>query len=241
MMPSSHASHDTVCGVDRRIVERFLGLIRDNYPKADRAMFFLEERAGVTHTVAITNLRDVLSHLSTLLQKDTDPQRLEDQVVHAEEHFRRAIQEPYAIALGSRREAYKPVYERYIKIFGYIRRAQKRGLFGGAPTQEAVEQRIQRISALASEGRSGKLHNQTDDIWDQAVANYGKAYDDLSSLMDQLSTHIHEFEATRHSQVGKRWTIVSTILSIVFGVTSLLLLLNPLLTQHIRAFLGILP
>ena len=238
-MPNPPAPQDTVCGVDRLIVERFLALIRDNYPKADRAMFFLEERAGVTHTVAITNLRDVLSHLSTMLQQDTDPKRLEDQVVHAEEHFRRAIQEPYAIALGSLREAYRPVYERYIKILASIRKAQKRGLFGSAPAQETVEQRIKRISELASEGRAGKLHNQTDDLWDQAVANYGKAYDDLNSLMDQLSSHIHEFEATHHSQVGKRWSIVSTVGTIIFGVTTLLLVLIPGLTEHVQTFLGL--
>lgn len=204
-------------------------------------MFFLEERAGVTHTVAITNLRDVLSHLSTMLQGETDPERLADQVVHAEEHFRRAIQEPYAIALGGLREKYKPVYERYVKILAQINKAQKRGLFGGAPTQEAVEQRIRRISELASEGRAGKLHNQTDDLWDQAVASYGKAYDDLSSLMDQLSSRIHEFEATHHSQVGKRWSIVGTVGTVAFGATSLLLILIPGLTQYIRTHLGIGP
>jgi hypothetical protein len=33
---------DLVCGVDRRLVEEFLALIRDNYRKADQATAFLE-------------------------------------------------------------------------------------------------------------------------------------------------------------------------------------------------------
>lgn len=66
---------EKICNVDRAAVERFLILIRDNYPKADRASFFLEEVSGKTTGLVIANLRDILSHLATMLADDTPPDR----------------------------------------------------------------------------------------------------------------------------------------------------------------------
>jgi len=122
--PSSAAAPapaSTLCGVDTKLIERFLVLIRDNYPKADRASFFLEEVAGKTYTFAMANLRDVLSHLATTLSEETDPKDWEAQIASAEEHFRRAIQEPYAVALGTLREKFNTVYSEYQKIEHSVR------------------------------------------------------------------------------------------------------------------------
>jgi hypothetical protein len=81
--------------VHRELICRFLSLVRDNYAKADKASYFLERRAGVSNACAITNLRDVLSHLATLLDPTTPPDKRADQLSNGEEHLRRAIIEPY--------------------------------------------------------------------------------------------------------------------------------------------------
>jgi len=118
-----------VCGVDRSVVERFLIMVREQLPQGDRSSFFLEEVAGTTYTLSMANLRDVLSHLATLLAEDTPPEEWEAQLASAEEHFRRAIQEPHAIALGVLRERFNSVYSRYQEILPHIRKMQGKGLF----------------------------------------------------------------------------------------------------------------
>src|SRR5947209_18289498 len=105
-----------VCGVPRLHVERFLLLIRDNYKKADKATFFLEQRSGIVNIQGITNMRDVLSHLVTLLDPATPDGKWEEQLGNAEEHLRRAIIEPYEIALNELTVKFEELYDRYRQL-----------------------------------------------------------------------------------------------------------------------------
>lgn len=216
-----------VCGVDRQLVERFLALIRDNYKKADRSTAFLEEVAGKTHTVTIANLRDALSHLATMLDPATPPEQWEAQIVSAEEHFRRAIQEPYAIAIGHLRERSKPVYRRYVEILPEIEEAQKAGLFAGAPSLDIVQVRRRNISQLAAAGRAAKRHNRIDQEWDAGVESFTQAFDQLDRLMNELSGHVHAYESWKESRGNRPLTIAGVIGTIVFGVVAILLWLFP--------------
>jgi hypothetical protein len=108
--PLSHLTPD-----ERDLVLRFLALIRDSYKKAEKAAYFLERRAGVLNTCGMTNLRDVLSHLATLLDPATPARKRADQLASAEEHLRRAIIEPYEIGLASLTEKFTQDYETYRK------------------------------------------------------------------------------------------------------------------------------
>ena len=58
-----------VCGISKELTERFLLMIRDAYPKAELATCFLEERAGINNVPHMANVRDVLSHLATFLDR----------------------------------------------------------------------------------------------------------------------------------------------------------------------------
>src|SRR5258708_36659110 len=98
---------------ERGLFYRFLVLIRDNYKKADNAGYFLERRAGIGNSCGVFNLRDVLSHLSTLLDPATPANRRPDQLANAEEHLRRAIVEPYEIGLAAITEKFSKTYEIY--------------------------------------------------------------------------------------------------------------------------------
>ncbi|HTS78571.1 MAG TPA: hypothetical protein VMG40_20340, partial [Bryobacteraceae bacterium] len=98
---------------EKEIFLRFLLLIRDNYRKADKAAHFLERRANIVNTSSMANLRDVLSHMATLLDPRTPPDRRRDQLASAEEHLRRAIIEPYEIGLGDLTQKWVPVYDSY--------------------------------------------------------------------------------------------------------------------------------
>jgi hypothetical protein len=239
--PAPLARKDTaiICGVDRGLVEQFLVMVRDNYPKADRSSFFLEEVAGTSYTLSMANLRDVLSHLATLLAEDTPPEEWEAQLASAEEHFRRAIQEPYAIALGVLRERFNGVYSTYQKILPHIRKMQGKGLFQDAPTDRVIQGRLRAIAQLATAGRAAKRRNRIDPDWDHGVGEYAEAYDKLLALTQELSGHIHQHEASREQHIGKVWTIGGAIGTVALGALSILLILFPSFTARIQDWLGI--
>ncbi len=225
--------------MDRVIIERFLILIRDNYEKADRASFFLEEVSGKTHALVTANLRDVLSHLATTLSPETSPEDWEAQLASAEEHFRRAIQEPYAIALGSLREKFGTVHSEYLKVHPKINRLKKKGLFATAPNDEVIQAQLRKIAELASEGRSAKRRNRIDSKWDDGVASTIEAYNQLELLTSGLSSHVHEFRSVQDGSRGKQWGIVGAILAVLFFTISTILVINPALAMAIQKFFGI--
>src|SRR5579864_1125801 len=104
---------DLLDELDRGLLVSFLCLFRDRYPDADEAAHFLETKTGISATsVTVTNQRDALSHLVTFLGKrGVDEQQ--QQLHHAEEHFRRAIIEPYQVAAATRRDALKDTVALY--------------------------------------------------------------------------------------------------------------------------------
>lgn len=94
---------DAFPDVNEEILEKFLALVRDRYPLADKANYFLEtkeKQSGIN--IAITNQRDVLSHLVTLLTPGLSVDGQTAQLYTAEEHLRRAILESYETALNRR-------------------------------------------------------------------------------------------------------------------------------------------
>lgn len=230
-----------ICGVDQKIIERFLILVRDNYPKADRASFFLEEVAGKTHTLVTANLRDVLSHLATVLSSDTRPEDLEAQLASAEEHFRRAIQEPYAIALGNLRDRFGTVHAEYEKSFHKIDKMKRHGLLVAAPGIEEIQVKLRKIAALASEGRVAKRRNRIDPEWDAGVASYIDAYNQLELLTQALSSHLQEHQSIKDGRQGKVWGIAGVALAVIFFIGSTVLVVSPAITAKLQAFFGIIP
>jgi len=228
-----------VLGVDEVLLKRFLCLIRDNYPKADAAMYFLEEVAGKSYTMATANLRDVLSHLATMLQPSTSPTDHEAQVTSAEEHFRRAIQEPYAIALGNLRERFRPVYRRYLKIYPSILKHQKVGLYSHAPSVETVQSKYRAIAKLAADGRAAKRRNRVDEQWDKGVAGAIEAFDKLNVLTDELSSILYHFETARQTNISKALAIIGLGGTLIFGILSVLLVLSPSILTTTREFFSV--
>jgi hypothetical protein len=82
-----------ILGVERalliRILVRILELLRDKYPLADKANYFLERQGYSGINTTITNQRDAISHLVTLLADHTlDHDGQLAQLHNAEEHLR---------------------------------------------------------------------------------------------------------------------------------------------------------
>lgn len=217
---------------DRSELFRFLGLIRDNYKKADKAAHFLERKAGVTNTCGITNLRDVLSHLATLLDPNTPQEKRRDQIGNAEEHLRRAIIEPYEIGLASLTEKFKPTYDTYRENVLPIRNTDG---FRAAPERAQVDGRLADIDEFVERGKTAKGKNLWDEEWEDGVAGLVEAFDRLTDLHNEIEEWVFKFrqyqsstEQAARSATGEQlhqkgirlhWAgIIWTIVGILIGI-----------------------
>jgi hypothetical protein len=205
MTDSGQSGNDRVCGVDRALIERFLLLIRDQYRNADKAIFFLEQSAGVTSPTTLANLRDVLSHLATLLDEDTPDAQREVQLANAEEHLRRAVMEPYFIALGRLNKQFRAVYDLYK---GKVLPSKPNSpSLRGAPDDESIQARLRNIAKLAASGRTAKGLNLFNREWESRIGDLIQAFVQLSELRSVLEQQLYVYEASQSSHVffHTRW------------------------------------
>ena len=221
--PDSHAAitrqgtRDLICGVDRGLIEDFLRLIQNNYKEADKATFFLEQRTGVVNVQGIANVRDVLSHLATLLSPDTPTEKKAAQLANAEEHLRRAIIEPYEVALN---ELLIKVNEFYFNYKRYLLPVKNKHLIlASAPNEVSIDASLREIAALYSQGRKGKGKNIWTPEWEQGITGFIEAYENLSSLYADLEKHWNDYEQIARD---KKSTLLGTWGIIAEGIAFIL-------------------
>jgi hypothetical protein len=215
---SVNGALDHLSPEEKDIFFRFLVLVRDNYRKADKAAHFLERRANVVNTASMANLRDVLSHLATLLDPSTPADRRRDQLASAEEHLRRAIIEPYEIGLGELTKKFAPAWDSYR---GTVLMLTELEGFRTAPTRTEVENRLRDVNDLAEKGKHAKGRNLWDAEWEAGVAGLIEAYDQLSDLFSQIEDWVYKAKqhhtSTHHGWLHK-WGIAWTIIGILIGI-----------------------
>jgi hypothetical protein len=199
--PLAHLSNE-----ERALVMAFLALVRDNY----KAAYFLERQAGVVNTCSMTNLRDVLSHLATLLDPNTPPRKRASQLASAEEHLRRAILEPYEIGLANLTEKFEATYEIYRRKI--LARSLSPG-FAAAPNRVHVEGRLAEINLLALQGKQAKGRNMWDGEWEDGVAAFAESFNKLAALHSEIEDWVFK---KRHIGLG-RWGIAWTIVGLLLG------------------------
>lgn len=239
-MSAQENGPNQILGVDSRLIDRFLLLVRDNYQAAERAIFVLEERAGILSTAALTNLRDVLSHLSSMLEQGASEEKRAAQLASAEEHMRRAIFDPYATALGQLRKKYRETLAEYRKTV--LPKRAKDICFKDAPDEGAIRARWEEIVQLSQDGRSAKGRNLWDQPWEDGVASYIKAFDRLSSLNDELCGYINNHHGTRkrrHQTAYNVVGVVGTVGTLIFGILAIWMVVDQALVAAIRGFFGI--
>jgi hypothetical protein len=194
-------------------------LIRDGYPKAELATCFLEERAGISNVHSMANVRDALSHLATFLDPELDPAKRDEQVVNAEEHFRRAIIEPYQIAVDDITAKVAELYEKYKASLLPVK--DRHPALQGAPNEVQVDAKLREIQSSVLHAREAKGRNRWDEHWESGVQNYISAFDRLKELHSELESYWHRFEQNktdeRHTGLHV-WGIVATIVAFILGV-----------------------
>jgi hypothetical protein len=215
-----------ICGVPQSLLERFLRLIRDGYPKAELATCFLEERAGISNVPNMANVRDALSHFATFLDPTLDSDKRADQVVSAEEHFRRAIIEPYQIAVEDLTVKVAELYEKYKVSLLPVK--DRHLSLQGAPNEVQVDARLRDIQTSVSCARTAKGRNRWDDQWERGVQEFMTAFDRLKELHSELEAYWYRFEQaksdseqatvnTRHTRLHI-WGIVAAVVIGILGI-----------------------
>jgi hypothetical protein len=226
-----------VCGVDKVLIEQYLLLIKNNYRRAEKATYFLEQRTGLVNFVGVANMRDALSHLVTLLDENTPDDQRQAQLISAEEHLRRAILEPYNISVNRLTVRFKELYENYRHRVLPVQ--DKHPILFGSPNDVAIRSSMREISDLVSKGRAAKAKNLWDPGWEDGVASLVEAFDRLSELYSQLEGYWFKYE---HMEREKKqtwltwWSLIATLLSLLLP---LLFILKPDLVKHVRHLLHI--
>jgi hypothetical protein len=166
-------------------------------------MFFLEHRSGVVNLQGITNVRDVLSHLVTLLDPETPETRREEQISNAEEHLRRSIIEPYEIAVNDSIGKFEPLYKEYKRRV--LPEVAGNAILAGAPNLVSIDASLREIGELMVKGRVAKGKNLWTNEWEEGVRSFITAFENLSDLLKSVEEYHYKFDQfeRNNKQVGE--------------------------------------
>lgn len=217
-----------ICGVEIEFVEKFLLLIRDRYPLADKANYFLELNARTSGiNIAIANQRDFLSHLCTLLSNPelSEKEKLA-QLNTAEEHLRRACMEPYAKAVSLILRDVFTLFGEYKKTVLPLKKVDS--TFTSAPHVSKIEFKLKEINRLREKGREAKRRNIWDKEWEEGQKSFIEAYEESHQLLIMLEdyliraqntkTHDKQITMSKKQKYLQWWAIIATIIGVILSL-----------------------
>jgi hypothetical protein len=220
---------DLIFGVERDIVEKFLVLFRDQFRATTQATYFLERKEGEANIGGLANTRDALSHFVRALDPSSTRERRQEQLVTAEEHLRRAIVEPYSLALTYRLNRFNQLYEAYRR--DVLPLVGKHPKFRDAPNITTVETVLTHIESLLNKGRDSKALNFQDTDWSAGVAGLIEGYAELYDLYIRVESYLSVRQAEKQANtqtwlaiwglVMTLWGLVATVISLVLGIWTL--------------------
>lgn len=217
----SNITDEMILGVDKDVLLAFLELLKHKYRLADEANLFLEQNTKISGiSVAITNQRDMISHLITLLTND-DLSRDEQmaQVAASEEHLRRAILEPYQLTVDKTWEGVEKLIEAYKQTVLPLRNEP---ILGSGPDLNNINSRVVSINEHHSRGRVAKGRNLWDEKWEEGPKAFADAFRELKELEILLEQYIIRANQIRENKKNNRRFILTVVLAVVFGVISTL-------------------
>lgn len=205
-------SVDTVAGVDRDLVEQVMGIFRDVYHLATQANVLLEFETGTSGiNVAITNQRDAITHLVTLLRvADEGRDAQVKQVANLEEHLRRAIIEPYELAIALARKRVKDSLPAYKK--DVLESAIRKAIVPSPPTLDQITVRYEAIDKKRTSARLGKFENRHNETWLQAAETYIRTFEDTKKLAAELEGFVVQ---ARGLKASRRSTVTTWLVGVI--------------------------
>jgi len=212
--------NDLIVGCEREILIKFLTLIKDKFPIADKANYFLETNGISGINVTITNQRDILSHLRSCLDSEATREQKLSQLNTAEEHLRRSIIEPYQIAVRIIKDQIQGLLEPYKeKVLSHLfSQKEFQHAIGSAPNMLAIQTKIDTADSLSEEARKAKSRNLWDVMWEEGVRKYVEAFQILTNLKRELEDYLFKATQLESSTKQSRWTIGGIVISIVVSI-----------------------
>ena len=209
-------------GVEPDILERFLILLRDKFPAVDEANNFLELKTGISGiSIAITNQRDAISHLVTLL-RNTENFSREDQLAQlkdAEEHLRRAIIESYQKAVNIIAGRVAEVFQTYKQE---VLTLKDDATLSSADNIGSLGVQFREIEELRTKGRSAKAENIWNEEWEDGIKNFVAACQRLEDLERKMEEYVLRARGIRNARRNRRITfigIAATIITSIIAIT----------------------
>ncbi len=188
-----------------------LSNIKDYFPKVQEALFYLEAKECKYSLAAYIDIRDVLSHYSTLLREDISSDSARDNVSNLCEHLRRAIAEPYQIAFESKLSEMENQYT----LYNHKLARWEKLLFLSkylSPLRERLRNGIIEAKTLWISGRKKKGSNMWDETFEESIQDFVKAYDilfELEPVLEDIYSRIHE----------RKFLLYVSIFAIIAGST----------------------
>lgn len=183
---------ELILGVEYDILIKFLKLFRDHYRKCEKATTFLEHRTDIPNIASIANQRDAVSHFKSALQPNVSREVREQQYATAEEHFRRAIIEPYETALRKKIDLLIPVLRQYRELVLPVK--ERYDTLSEFPDGEQLDDTFREIAKLRDRARTAKGKNIWDEVWEQGVEDYVLGFDLAHELLNQLEEAVYRFQ-----------------------------------------------
>ncbi len=205
---------------DKEILGKTLVAIRDKYPLYIEAVTFLESKVGLKATQALCNIRDTLSHLSSALlvtSTSSSHARL-DHLNEVNEHFRRAIIEPYELAVNVRLVELKDLFDIYLKTSAPVTYKVK-------PPPKPIDEfkgRINSIISLTRQGRAAKGENGWTPKWEEGIKTLERAFEESDKLRDEMRAEISRVDGAVKTRIYFAIGILATIAFGIIGIFSLI-------------------
>lgn len=217
---------DTILGVEKELVEKYLILVKENYRKADKATYFLERKTGISNINTITNVRDLLSHLLTLLDTSLSYEQRVAQLSTAEEHLRRSIFEPYERTVSHISLELEDLVTYYKQFILPIK--ENNEVFKNALNLISIESVLKEVEELRNSARRCKGRNLWDEKWEDGIKDLLDAFQLLENLKSSLEEYRNKYKSLKREEkfgrMAKRqtfltiWGISLTIISIILGL-----------------------
>jgi hypothetical protein len=212
------------------ILAGFHRLFREKYSIADQASFFLETQARVSGiNITITNQRDALSHFVTFLRTDEmSVEAAREQLVDAEEHLRRAIVEPYEVAVALEARYGAQLRDAYLAEVATLADPRVANL----PTAKDLAQRADALQELRVTARKAKARNIWDPAWEAGVKTYIETFVGLRDLSREMEEHLALARRIRAENADKdrlqeyvrqrdRWIALAALVAALISVLTL--------------------
>ena len=185
---------------------------------------FLEEHVGISSiNTAITNQRDVLSHLGTVLRNtELSFEEQVEQIGKAEEHLHRSVFETYENAVSLMLKKVFGLRDSYTESVLTLNPPLKT-----APNLVSIQARITDIEYLRVEARKAKGKNSWNDDALKGIQHSVKAVMNLKELAAELEDFIVKADSIRGHSSSRKLSIAQIVIGlagIIIGVVFTMIL-----------------